>query len=152
MSPTPTPHSTDARSADSPRVGSLGTARGEEALPPRTADPEAALAEIRSLLTDDFLAAQQLALEAAARFPRHAGIQNAKRILNGGTATIAKTGPKPDQHKDVEWLRNPPESVRGKWVALVGGEIVGSADDFAELAESLRSKKLPRTPLVHRID
>ncbi len=54
--------------------------------------------------------------------------------------------------EELEWLRNPPESVRGKWVALVGKEVVATADALAEVMESLKSMTLPKTPLVHRID
>lgn len=152
MSSSPTPPSPmHARSAEPTR----SAARAGSAVRPegaRHAAPKAVLDEIRSLLTDDFFAARELALEAAARFPQDEGIQNAKRILGDGKSTLGKGGPQPGQPKDIEWLRNSPKSTRGKWVALVDGELVDTADDFAELAHSLSSKKFSRAPLVHRID
>jgi len=152
MSPPSTPSPPmHARSADPTISAARATShfRPEEV---RHADPEAVLDQIRSLLTDDFFAARELALAAAARFPQHEGIQNASRILNDGKSTVSKRGPRPSHRRDFEWLRNPPESVRGKWVALVGGKLVDSAKTLAELADSLRSHKFPTTPLVHRID
>lgn len=119
---------------------------------PPAADPDVILDRIRSLVTDHFLTAQRLAIEAADRFPDHAGIQNAKRILNDGTASVAAEGPQPSRSEEFEWLRHPPRAVRGKWVALVGNKLVGAAETLAELAESLKSKSFARTPLVHRVD
>ncbi len=54
--------------------------------------------------------------------------------------------------EELEWLRNPPESVRGKWVALVGNEMVAAAEALAEVMESVKSMNLPKIPLVHRVD
>ncbi len=64
---------------------------------PLTTDPDAILDEIRSLITDHFLDARRLAVESAARFPNHRGIQNAKRILAEGTATVGSGGPVPNR-------------------------------------------------------
>ena len=54
--------------------------------------------------------------------------------------------------EELEWLRDPPESARGKWVALVGNQVVATAEALAEVMESLKSMNLPKTPLVHRVD
>lgn len=119
---------------------------------PPTPDPDAILDRIRWLITDHFLEARRLAIESTARFPEHAGIQKAKRILAEGTATVGTGGAVPSRRAEFAWLRNPPEAVRGKWVALVGGEMVGAADSLVELEASLRPQTFARTPLVHRID
>lgn len=126
--------------------------RASDRTVPPTPDPDAILDRIRWLITDHFLDARRLAIESAARFPDHAGIQNAKRILAEGTATVGTGGPLPSRGAEFAWLRNPPEAVRGKWVALVGGEMVGAADSLVELEASLRPRIFARTPLVHRID
>jgi hypothetical protein len=119
---------------------------------PSDAQPDEILDRIRALLTDHSLLARRLAEEAAARFPEHAGIRQAKRILNDGKATVGSGGPEPGTADEFDWLRHPPESARGKWVALVGREMVAAADTLAELMGDLRSQKLPKPALVHRIE
>ena len=126
--------------------------RNEASLLPQDAAADDVLERIRELLTDQFLTARQLAAEAAVRFPEHEGIQNAWRILSHGRSRICTGGPEPSTTEEFNWLRDPPESVRGKWVALVGSEMVASADTLAEVAERLRSLTLPKPALVHRID
>lgn len=54
--------------------------------------------------------------------------------------------------EEFEWLRNPPESARGKWVALIGSEMVAMGEALAEVMESLKTMNLPKTPLVHRVE
>jgi len=115
------------------------------------ADPEAVLRRIRALVTDHLFAARRLASEAAERFPQHSGIRNAHRILNGGKATVSSSGPEPARDEEIEWLRNPPESVRGRWVGLLGRKLVGTADTLAELIELLRMQNLETRALVHHI-
>lgn len=128
-------------------------------LPPRPADlrsharPEDVLDELRSLIADgQVVSARRLAVEAAARFPEHEEIRQARRILNDGKATVGSRGPEPSTDDEFEWLRRPPEWARGKWVALVGKEAVAVADDLTDLVESLKTMDLPKRPLVHRID
>ncbi len=131
--------------ATSPAIG------GDMAIPPG-ATPKAVLDEIRRLITDHLIAARRLAARAASRFPDHRGITNANRILNEGEATVGSGENEPIREEEYEWLRHPPESARGKWVALLGSELVGMARSLAELIELLRSKNLERQALVHRID
>ena len=119
---------------------------------PPNAQPEEVLDQIRALLTDHSLVARRMAVEAAARFPEHAGLQNAKRILNDGKATVGSGGPEPSTTEEFDWLRHPPESARGKWVALVGSKMVAAADTLAEVTDCLRSLKLPKPALVHHIE
>ncbi len=113
---------------------------------------DAALEEIRTHLGEGrFRTAQRLAKVAVVRFPDHPGL----RIMNRGlNERQVRTRPATGQGRaeELEWLRNPPESVRGKWVALVGNEVVAAADALAEVMESLKSMTLPKTPLVHRVD
>lgn len=134
-----------------------GVTRSSEPEPaslPQDADPDAVVDRILALLDDNrYKTARQLAAEAVARFPDHKRVQGAWSIFeNRGKARVAKGGPEPSTHEEFEWLKNPPEWAHGKWVALVGSEAVAAADTLAEVVETLRSKKLPKTPLIHRIE
>ena len=138
-----------SKAAEPSSATSRTSYRGEASLP-LGADPDAVLDKIRSLITDHFLTARRMAVAAAAKFPGHAGLRNAKRILTEGKAKVVAEDPQPSRSEEFQWLRDPPDSVRGKWVALIGSELVGSAETLAELAESLHSRSFPRAPLVHR--
>lgn len=117
------------------------------------APPEEILDEIRLLIADgQILLARRLAVEAADRFPDHEEIRQARHVLNDGKAAVGSRGPEPSTNEEFEWLRNPPEWARGKWVALVGNEAVATADELSELVASLKTMKLPKQPLVHRIE
>ena len=115
-----------------------------------TEDPDAILANILSLLEDEqFKAARQIALEAAARFPQHSRLQDARRAL-AGKAKIGSGGPESGIEEELRWLADPPAEARGKWVALSGSEMIGCADTAKDLLGSLRSgSSFPKALVVH---
>lgn len=139
----------EARSAE-PSGGSAG--RGKATLLPRDAQPEAIMARIRALITDYYPEARRLAAEAAARFPDHDEIRSAHYVLNSPAGPVGTAPPEPPTDEEFEWLRNPPESVRGKWVALSGREMVATADKLVDLVKTLRSQNPRKRALVHRIE
>jgi hypothetical protein len=94
--------------------------------------------------------ARELAAKGAERFPGHAELANAHRVLAVGKAT-PRPGTEPSTDEEFEWLRNPPEWAYGKWVALVGREAVAVADTLAEVMDTIRSADLPKKPLVHHL-
>jgi len=145
-----------ARSLDSAKSTALRSSSKprpeEEASIPPHAQPDAVVDEIREhLLEGRFRSAQGLAKAAAARFPEHPEIRKLNRGLNEWTARTKPASGR-DMSEEFAWLCHPPVSTRGKWVALIGSEMVGAADTLAELVEYLRSESLPEEPLVHRID
>lgn len=116
------------------------------------AEPDDIVEEIRAhLLEDRFRSAQRLARLAAMRFPEHAELGKLNRGLNE-RAVRSKPASGRDMSEEFAWLRDPPASARGQWVALIGSEMVGAARTLAELVEQLRTKRLPTSPLVHRVD
>ncbi len=125
--------------------------REDQRLPPARR-PDDMLKRIRAHLVEGrYRTAQRLAGEAVARFPEHPEIRTMNRGLNEWKV---RTRPASGQGRaeELEWLRNPPESARGKWVALVGSRLVAAGEALAEVMESLKSMDLPKTPLVHRVD
>ena len=145
--PTPPVPMTARSSGISTSTGSASSRRASS-----KAQADAALEEIREHLGGGrYRTAQRLAKVAAVRFPDHSGLRTMNRGLN---QRQVRTRPATGQGRteELEWLRNPPESVRGKWVALVGSEVVAAAEALAEVMESVKSMNLPRIPLVHRVD
>ena len=73
------------------------------------------------------------------------------RALNEWKATTS-AGTGVDRSEEREWMRQPPpESLRGKVIALVGKDVVASADTMTELARYLRTMELAKRPLVFRL-
>lgn len=126
------------------------------AAPARTEDllprcSEGVLELLRQLIAkDQVTAARRLLDDAGRRFPDDAGIRLARRVLAEGTATSSPFV-QPTATAEVEWLNEPPEEVRGKWVALIGSQLLGMADSADELMASLRSKNLQQLPVVQYI-
>ena len=141
----------DSAGSASPTSSERPRQHDEQRLPPARR-PGEQLKRIRAHLVEGrYRTPQRLAGEAAARFPEHPEIRTMNRGLNEWKV---RTRPASGQGRseEFEWLRNPPESARGKWVALVGSRMVAAGEALAEVMESLKSMDLPKTPLVHRVD
>ncbi len=121
-----------------------------KALLPSKARPEDVFARLRCLIEEDQISrARKLTIEAARRFPDHEEIRLAKRILADGRATPNPYA-QPTATAEIQWLEDPPEEARGKWVALIG-DLVGVADSVEELKQSLDSRKFEQFPLVQYV-
>lgn len=118
-------------------------------------DPETVVEEILALLsTERYQSARRLAAAARKRFPEHVRVERAWSIFdNRGKARAVPARSKPRSRKEeLRWLRNPPESARGKWVALLGSEVVGLSESLEELTETIKPMDLPHPALVHYIE
>ncbi len=128
--------------------------QSDETRLPRPITAEAAVERILALLKEDlYLPAREVAAQAIERFPDHSRLKTLWRVFdNRGKSWVVPGGPEPGRGEEFEWLRQPPEWAHGKWVALVGSRVVAAGETLKEVADSVRSQKLARTPLVHRID
>ncbi len=125
--------------------------RTEEGLLPPDACPEDVFGLLRVLIESDQIGqARRLILEAVRRFPGDDKIRLAKHILNDGKAT-PNPYVQPTATAEIEWLRNPPAEARGKWVALIGSELVGMADSAEELRQALEARKFDQYPVVQHL-
>ncbi len=127
----------------------VGKATDQELSP--DARPEDVLERLRQLVAEGQLTAvRQLTVEASHRFPDHEKIQLARRVFCEAEAT-PNPFVQPTTTAEIEWLNDPPEKTRGKWVALVGSELVGLAETFEDLIKQLEGKNLQQLPLVQQI-
>ena len=152
MDPTTTPPSPMLTQSDAPSESAAPARSAKPVVKSPPEDPESSLEEIRAHLGEGrYRRAQRLAREAAVRFPEPPEVHTMNRGLNEWTSTTRPaTGV--DRSDERKWMRqDPPESLRGRLVALVGSEVVACADTVDELSESLRSKDLPKPPLVLRV-
>ena len=121
-------------------------------------DPEATVERVLALLGEDqYLPARDLAAEALTRFPDHDRVQWAWKIFEKrGRSRLGEAAPEPKTDDEYEWqrrwLRNPPEWARGKWVALMGCQVVASAESLAEVSAQLRAREFAKRPLAVRVD
>jgi len=57
-----------------------------------------------------------------------------------------------DRTQEYDWLGANGRNYRGRWVALVGSNLLASASTLHELQEELRSMQPHGRPLLHRVD
>ena len=116
------------------------------------ARPQLLVEQIKKLLSRQrFLAAQRAAVRAAEEFPEEPWLQKAKRVLDPtGASSVPATGP--ERTRELEWLRLNSDAYRGKWVALLGDDLIAAGDDFDTVWREVQATPLEGKPLVHRID
>lgn len=50
---------------------------------------------------------------------------------------------------EMAWLKQHASEFRGKWVALLGADLIDADDQLQDLMERLSLKNLPRRPFIH---
>ena len=118
----------------------------------KAAEAQTIVERIQSMLaSQDLLGAQREAARGAKKFPSHPWLDKAGRVLNPTrVASVPASGP--DRTRDFDWLRRNSEKYRGKWVALLAGDLIATADDFDALQRQILAGQFEGKPLVHRID
>jgi uncharacterized protein DUF5678 len=56
-----------------------------------------------------------------------------------------------DRSAEFHWLKTQADAYQGKWVALVGENLVASCDSLKDLLAEIRSQQFERTPLIHHL-
>jgi len=109
---------------------------------------------IRSLLESQrFAEARQAAARAAGLFPDHPWLRQADRVLNPSGVTVVPARDRDtDRRKEYDWLRRHQAEYRGRWVALLGDELIACSDSFDEVLGAVRARELKARPLVHRVE
>ncbi len=100
--------------------------RIEKELLPRDTGLDAVVDEVLALLSAErYRSARRLAAAALEKYPEHTRVERAWSIFdNRGKVRAVSRGPEPkSRQEELRWLNDPPESARGKWVALLGGEV-----------------------------
>lgn len=79
------------------------------------------------------LTARKLALTAAQRFPEHAELAKAARILAPPVARVVASEQGANWTGNMEWLQAHRAEYEGRWVALRSGSLVTTAGSLADL-------------------
>ena len=56
-----------------------------------------------------------------------------------------------DRSAEFHWLKTKAAEYQGKWVALVGENLVASTDTLKELLARLAELRLEQKPLIHHL-
>ena len=87
-----------------------------------------------ALRTGEFGLARQRALEGAARYPDHADLTKAARVLAPPTVTRAPHPHSANIPANRAWLKAHRHAYAGQWVALRDGHFLAAAPSFDALA------------------
>ncbi len=104
---------------------------------------------IRALLDQQQLQkARRTAALAAEDHPDHPWLVQANRVLNP-KRMVARPAKGRGRAREFAWLRQNAEAHRGRWVALLGDDLIASTETFQEVQRALRERELDGPPLVH---
>jgi hypothetical protein len=105
--------------------------------------------QIRSLLAEGQIwQAQELLKSAGDRVPADSQL----REVLGPARVLGKSPARDfDRRAEFHWLKTNWEAYEGKWVALVGEDLVASTETLKELLARLAELRLEREPLIHHL-
>lgn len=58
----------------------------------------------------------------------------------------------PQRKDEATWIKTNRAAYKGKWVALLGDQVVASGDTFKELIAVVRRKYLSPAPVIHHVE
>ena len=112
---------------------------------------DTAVARIRSLMAEERIsAARELVNEAIQLHPTCDELRQLEQVLHPGAVSASQLS-NSSQASNMQWLSRNQEEHRGKWVALLDGELVAAEAELAVLMLSLLNLTIDRRPLIHHI-
>jgi hypothetical protein len=104
--------------------------------------------QIRDLLAEGQIwEAQELLKSAGDRVPAES---NLRKVL--GPARVRESDIMDfDRSAEFHWLKTKAENYPGKWVALLGEDLLASSDTLKELLDRLAEIQPERRPLIHHL-
>lgn len=107
---------------------------------------------IRSMLDRDQVAAARALLTVAlAEFPSAPELLRAAVVLALPKST-RRSVRDTERTNEYSWLTSHATAYRGKWVAVVGSELIASDESLKELLQTLESGGRANDTLIHRVD
>lgn len=128
------------------KAGTLGAAQE-----PPSDSVDSLASQIRSLIAAERISsARVLADGAVRRHPDSEELKLLREALYPGDVTRRQL-PDSGHRSNMEWLTRHQDEHRGKWVALLDGQLVDAKADFEALMAALRPFGSDRRPLIHHI-
>lgn len=117
-------------------------------LPPT---PAVELNRIRALLSEGLLRdARTVVAEAQRRFPNNEALYALSKLTAPSKATRSAVR-FPRREEELRWLDKHREQYKGRWVALLGNELIASADTMKQLLDAVTAKNIEGSPLIHKV-
>lgn len=110
------------------------------------------VALIRGMLDRDQVAAARALLSVAlTELPSAPELLQTARVL-AVPKSARRSVRDVERTTEYSWLTSHAAAYRGKWVAVVGNELIASAGSLKELLRSLKSSGRENQALIHRVD
>ena len=110
------------------------------------------VALIREMLDRDQVAAARALLSVAlAELPSAPELLQTARVL-AVPKSARRSVRDVERTTEYSWLTSHAAGYRGKWVAVVGNELIASAGSLKELLQCLKSSGRENQALIHRVD
>lgn len=117
----------------------------------RGSTPAAIAKHIRQLLGEGRLQdARDLVAKALNIHPADDELLGLQRVIAPGQVE-RKSGHYPDRKAEFAWIARNRSHYQGKWVALIGEQVIGMEDDAHVLLSKIKQQNLAETPLVHHL-
>lgn len=107
--------------------------------------------QIRSLIAEERISSARLLADGAVRrHPDSEELKKLQEVLYPGEVTRRHL-PDSSHRSNMEWLTQHQDEHRGKWVALLDGQLIAANTDLGVLMAALRPLASDRRPLIHHI-
>lgn len=111
------------------------------------------LGEVKSLLSKGELVKARQSLERALI----AGQKFSDPLLKLNDAlalekVVTRSVTSPDRKSEATWIKTNRAAYKGKWVAVLGEQVVASGDTFKEVLAAIKQKGLSLMPVIHHVD
>ena len=114
-------------------------------------EPGAIVKRIRQLLGEGQLQdARSLVNQALQTYPNEPELLRIQRLITPGRVT-SMADCYPDRKTEFNWIACNRVKHRGKWVALIGEQVIAMEDDAEALMQALKHQDLSTSPLVHHL-
>jgi hypothetical protein len=85
------------------------------------------------------------------RYPKDTKLQDLYRTVSPGRAVPREVTYR-DRKSEMAWIKVNRSQYRGKWVALLGEQVISIEDDLKSVLRVVRTQRLAEPPLIHHFD
>jgi hypothetical protein len=82
------------------------------------------------------------------RYPKDTKLQDLYHTVSPGRAVPREVTYR-DRKLEMAWIKANRSQYRGKWVALLGEQVIGMGDDLKSVLRVVQKQQLAEPPLIH---
>jgi hypothetical protein len=95
--------------------------------------------------------ARELLQRILLQYPTDEKLLNLYRAISPGKVVRSNVRYS-DRTLEMDWIKANQSFYRGKWVALLGGKVIGIGDNLKTVLRMVQEKQLREIPLIHHLD